>query len=268
MDNSTNPEQHNLEENVIEIKLNNDNVELREEKPRQVININEVQEVQNTNINKEPININEVEPYQNPNDEEEIKIVLEQKKDEQEQPKENINVVDINKVNEENKNEKNSEENDLTIFNNQENITIDLAESEKNNIDTIIVLEENKNNLTNEEMAQRNNVNENNDNILNNENQEPKDNNEQNNQNVEIITKEKNIGEDFNVKDIAKITEFNKSNYKEFYIKNHFCDYNSGNEWRSGFITNISNDYVELFDSTGYSCSKSVSGIIKIKIYE
>ena len=266
MDNNTKPEQHNLEENVIEIKLNNDNVELREEKPRQVININEVEEVQNTNINKEPININEVEPYQNPNDEEEKKIVLEQNKDEQEQHKENINVVDINKVNEENKNEKNSEENDLTIFNNQENITIDLAENEKNNIDTIIVLEENKNNLTNEEMAQRNNVNENNDNILNNENQEPKDNNEQNNQNVEIITKEKNIGEDFNVKDIAKITEFNKSNYKEFYIKNHFCDYNSGNEWRSGFITNISNDYVELFDSTGYSCSKSVSGIIKIKI--
>ena len=280
-----NPDPNITENKTIEISSNNDKNEIKEEKPIQVININEVENIQNEqdkqeqniNINKsnEPININEVnevEPYQNQNNEGEIKVVLEQNKDEQEQNRENINVIEIRMNNEiENNNEENKEENDLTIFNNQENINIDLAANEKNDIDenNINILEENNNNLPNEEMVQRNKVNENinnDNNINNNEIKINKDNLEQNNQNENEIIIEKKIDEDFTNKDISKITEFNKSNYKEFYIKNHFCDYNSGKEWRSGFITNISDDYVELFDSTGYSCSKSVDGIIKIKI--
>ena len=277
-----NPSPNILENNVTEISTNNDKNEIKEENPIQVININEVEIVrndkdeqeQNININKidEPININEVEPYQNQNNEGEIKVVQEQNKDEQEQNRENINVIEIKINNEmENNNEENKEENDLTIFNNQENINIDLALNEKNNIDenTINILEENNNDLPNKEMVEGNNVNENlnNDGVIKTiEIKINKDNIEQNNQNVNEIIIEKKFEEDFTNKDIAKITEFNKSNYKEFYIKNHFCDYNSGKEWRSGFITNISDDYVELFDSTGFACSKSVEGIIKIRI--
>ena len=336
------PKEENQDKNQKE--LNNENLELKETKPNEVININEVQErndeskitkeenkeennvpqeikiekielkeapkEEEQNINKEPININEITQYQNQcqNNDDEIKIVQVQNKEEQEQNKEekenkenleeniNINVIELKSGNEEeNNNEKNIEKNDIVIINNQENQEQAKPEISKND-NTIVVLEENKNNLANEEMAQRgninnenNNENHNDNNIINNEikeNQEKNENNEiiinqkqdqkkenqiikqdkgKNKKNENAI-KEKKLEDDFNAKDIARITELNKSNYKEFLMINHFCDYNSGEEWRSGFITNISNDIVELFDSTGFSCSKSYQGIIKIKI--
>ena len=48
-----------------------------------------------------------------------------------------------------------------------------------------------------------------------------------------------------------KILEYKKSNYTKFYKEKYFCDYNTGKEWRAGFIIKINNeDYAEILDAT------------------
>ena len=72
--------------------------------------------------------------------------------------------------------------------------------------------------------------------------------------------KEKNkiIQGDFNDKNQEKINEYKNSNYKRLYSVNHFCDYYTGKEWRAGFITQISNNSLDLFDATNKSFDNSI----------
>ena len=47
-----------------------------------------------------------------------------------------------------------------------------------------------------------------------------------------------------------KISEFKKNNYIKFYKENYFCDYNTGKEWRAGYIKKIDDlDYAEIIDA-------------------
>ena len=52
---------------------------------------------------------------------------------------------------------------------------------------------------------------------------------------------------------IEKISELTKTNYNKFYMEKYFCDYNSGREWRSGFIIKIENNEAEVIDATNKS---------------
>jgi len=62
-----------------------------------------------------------------------------------------------------------------------------------------------------------------------------------------------------------KISEYNKTNYKKFYEKFHFCDYYIGKEWKAGFIIDITkNDYLEISQAT--SENNTNLSISKIKI--
>ena len=65
---------------------------------------------------------------------------------------------------------------------------------------------------------------------------------------------------------MEKITEYNKVNYKMFYLEKHFCDYNSGKEWRAGYITNITGDYAQIIDVTNKSVTGQIFKKMKINI--
>ena len=277
----------NQENKQIEIKLVEESKE-KEKEPENggensinpVIDINEIEvnkDEKKNEENKIEVGIGENKDAQNENENEDIKIAIELKEDvkgENDNLKkeiENKNETELHKDNVENKDEK-EEQNQI--------IEVDVLpnDEEKNIKDKKIVLEEKEPNLSNEEMCQRNNTNDDGDKELNNENNDNIINKEQEDNTLinintvqvkeEIKTNdnEKMIEGGFNTKDIDKITEYNKNNYKDFYLKNHFCDYFTGKEWRSGFITNISDDLIELFDSTGLSNANTNLGDLKIKI--
>ena len=194
--------------------------------------------------------------------------------------KDDMNIISENKNNEaknkkeieENKNELNAE---IININEENNKNSNEELSNNNNI----ILEENvNNNLSNEEMCLRNinNDNNNNNEILINKDindniyiQEEK--NKINVIDINEIKEEKNenkeikIEEGFDSKVLNKLAEYNMTNYKELYFKNSFCDYFTGKDWHSGYITNISEDTVELFDSTGNGNSSSITMKIKIQ---
>ena len=194
--------------------------------------------------------------------------------------KDDMNIISENKNNEaknkkeieENKNELNTE---IININEENNKNSNEELSNNNNI----ILEENvNNNLSNEEMCLRNinNDNNNNNEILINKDindniniQEEK--NKINVIDINEIKEEKNeikeikIEEGFDSKVLNKLAEYNMTNYKELYFKNSFCDYFTGKDWHSGYITNISEDTVELFDSTGNGNSSSITMKIKIQ---
>ena len=65
---------------------------------------------------------------------------------------------------------------------------------------------------------------------------------------------------------MEKISEYSKANYKMFYLEKHFCDYNSGKEWRAGFITNITDDYAQIIDATNKSVTEQIFKKMKINI--
>ena len=81
-------------------------------------------------------------------------------------------------------------------------------------------------------------IHENNDNIKNNSNK----------------INEQNVFDKYlDSKNMEKISELAKTNYNKFYMEKYFCDYNSGSEWRSGFIIKIENNEAEVIDATNKS---------------
>ena len=72
------------------------------------------------------------------------------------------------------------------------------------------------------------------------------------------------IPEGFSSKDQDKIDELIKTNYKKFYTKNSFCDYNIGSEWRAGFILDISDNNLKIIDATNKSQNKDEYPIVQI----
>ena len=95
-------------------------------------------------------------------------------------------------------------------------------------------------------------------------------NNDKTDENINIINEDKNNIENnsnkiseqslfdkyLDSKYIEKISELTKTNYNKFYMEKYFCDYNSGSEWRSGFIVKIENNEAEIIDAT----NKSIKG--------
>ena len=268
--NEINKDKKENEDEKEEIKIA---IELKEDaKEENVNNKNEI-DINNNEleINQKDNNLKEQEKKENQLDENIVNV-------ENVQNVENINEI---QVNQENKNDVELNKNNVEINQDEkeeQNQIIEVEvlptdnESNINNKKNVLVENEN---LTNEEMCQRNNVNDNtkelnnekNDNIIN---KEQEDNtliniNIEGKEEIKTDNNEKNIEGGFNTKDIEKITEYNKNNYKDFYLKNHFCDYFTGKEWRSGFITNISDGFIELFDSTGLSNANTNLGVLKIK---
>ena len=270
------------EENTIELAKKENNEEINEnfsllnDQNEINKNENEIEIVEKRGeINekgKEKENTCEIKMVENDNKEKELEI--------KEQNNENLVLKELNeiqddtnevKINKENKKEENEineksntkeAENTISIFSLEKEKNINIKEMEKET-----ALEENKdeknenlmekeeNNLIEEKIDQRNDNNE----II-----------------VEEITKnkeEKNIIENkeikeelFDSKDLDKIAEYNKNNYKDFYFQNHFCDYNTGKEWRAGFINKITDDIIEICDPTGSNSSNDNVTAKNIKI--
>ena len=240
------------------LKENNQDL-LKEEKIKEIININKIDERKEVDINKKE------------EDNKEIKLNIE-KGDVNNNTKEIITVIKQDELILNKNNENEIKENPKIIEDNPKN-DINKIEDSSDNDNKISIFEINENNLTEEKMCQRTD-NINNDNKikeLKNDNNEVKEQNKNeiiiNEIKEEKITldQDKIIEDNFDPKDMEKIIEYNKSNYKDFYFKNHFCDYFTGKEWRSGYIKNISKDFIEIFDSIGITSSDPVTLQIKIE---
>ena len=259
-------EKNELLINEIHEEIENIN-EIKNEEEKKIINDNEkenIKEIKNVDekINDNEIeNINEIENLDenkkiNDNEKEyinEIKNVDEKINDNNE--KDNLNEVEGVKEKEKTSNNEINNQNQNLIDINK--IDIEKEEKDKNKKE----LQEKNTNNNNKSKE-----------ILNekeNKNKEEKDNNnkiEENeiknklSSNINIINENKIEKEynkianyyknDFEQKDIERLIQFNKSNYKIFYSEKHFCDYNSGKEWRAGFIVNIEDDYASIIDAT------------------
>ena len=211
------------ENKIIEKNESNEdsnNIEINEKNDINIILDNNINETENNNLFKKENNVNKNENNiadKNENNNEDIN-----EKDD------NINNKD------ENKNEK--EQNEYTLLNNNENeIKEEIIDSKENDINKYQnqIIEEiedpdpepppepeieikESNNIGEEEIS-KNEINE---------------------------IQNKNL----DAKLLEKISEFTESNYKDFYIPKHFCDYNISNEWRPGYIISLSDDNVIIKD--------------------
>ena len=83
---------------------------------------------------------------------------------------------------------------------------------------------------------------------------------EENNNKKQNEIKENEI-KNLDIKIIEKISKYSESNYKEFITEKHFCDYNTGEEWRSGYIISISNNNAIIIDAINPNYSKKIINI-------
>ena len=84
-----------------------------------------------------------------------------------------------------------------------------------------------------------------------------------------IVIEKNEIKEENKIKDnenknldnkiMEKILNYTETNYKEFIIEKYFCDYNSGEEWRSGYISSISNENALIIDTINSDFSKKIN---------
>ena len=272
-------ENENIEEKEKEDEIININKDKIEEK-NNIIENNEdkdnnekVNEINNNNIEKNELE----EKVNNIPESKEIKIILSEEIKDNDINNINKKDEDINKINE-NKEEKKEEEKEIKIENKEKEIIIQKEKIDNNEEDK----EENKNIIIekNDEKETENKKDQQNENEVNkiedqNKNEEKKIEikeditiNNSSNQNKineiknnNIINENNKINKKIDLKvDLHEIyyepEEFNiiqeylKMNYKDFYLEKHFCDYNSGSEWRAGFITNLSDDFALIIDAT------------------
>ena len=213
---------------------NDDNfnlIDLSEDKEENNNKIIKLEIKEQNNEEKQNININEETLKEIKQKNENLDNLLnEQKKVAEEN---NIkNEININEEKIEIKNEINNNENEFNIISNE------IEEEENNKIIEIKVFKNNDK--------------------IEKEKQENEKSNEQNNQ-INIIENNtiheikneinENEAKNLDAKNMEKIFKYSEANYHEFISDKHFCDYNTGEGWNSGYIISIKNDIATVIDA-------------------
>ena len=196
-------------------------------------------------------NENKIKEIEEKKEEIKIEIINEKKAEDEKEEKPDKEIKEVNEIKEENKEnneikeikEENKEEVKIIKDKKGEN---EIKEKEEKKEELEIKVDDKEEKQINKKDQEINIV------------KEEKKNDNNNNINNNNEKKSINIIDDFSSKyfdqkNIEKITEYNKSNYKKFYSEKHFCDYNSGSQWRAGYIVKISGDHAEVIDATNKS---------------
>ena len=277
------------EKNKIDDKINQDQNNQNKEKILEINNNEQDKNENETEIKeeKESININEnkekIENIENINEDENIN------NNEANSLKQNLidnntkeNIKQKNEKEEKNIEEKKKENNIENEIN--ENAKDDNKEGIKEKYDINLIPEKIIKNEENKENVKINEIKENLNDKEIKDNKNSKDNENKieeineiskkyekifNNKNVvknEDKKMENNLIQNLNQKDLEKIADYHKSNYLIFYSEKHFCDYNSGKEWRAGFIINIEDGYAKIIDATNKNSNDDIFKKVEIKI--
>ena len=197
-----------------------------------------------------------------------------EKKEDNENDKELINKNKENLTENQKVNENNSETNLNLNEKNKEEEKKEIIEENKNNINSEVNqdINENQNEIDKKGKEDKKELVEENKNKLKEEkkdiinDKENKDNKNDTNKGQKPKEDKIKIPDGFSIKDQEKINELISSNYKIFYSKNHFCDYNTGNEWRAGFILDINDKILQIIDATNKSESKEEYPLVQINM--
>ena len=235
IENKNENQQEKIEDiNKINDDKNDDNfnlIDLSEDKEENNNKIIKLEIKEQNNEEKQNININEETLKEIKQKNENLDNLLnEQKKVAEEN---NIkNEININEEKIEIKNEINNNENEFNIISNE------IEEEENNKIIEIKVFK------NNDEIEK--------------EKQENEKSYEQNNQ-INIIENNtiheikneinENEAKNLDAKNMEKIFKYSETNYHEFISEKHFCDYNTGEGWHSGYIISIKNDIATVIDA-------------------
>ena len=237
IENEKEKQQEKIEDiNKINDDKNDDNfnlIDLSEDKDENNNEIIKIEKKEQNNDEKQNININEESLKEIKQKNENLdNLLIEQKKTGEEN---NIkNEININEEKIEIKNEIINNENEFNIISNG------IEEEENNKIIEIKVF---KNNDENQNQ---------------NKKHEYEKSNKQNNQ-INIIENNtiheikneinENDSKNLDAKNMEKIFKYSETNYHEFISEKHFCDYNTGEGWHSGYILSINNDIATVIDA-------------------
>ena len=260
MENDLNKENINI--NIINKENENEN---KQKKIEVVDSIND----DNDDKNEDNFNLINLTEDNNENNNEIIKIEIKEQTDEQ-KPSNNeeiINDIEEKKGNSDNlffDPNKIEDENNIIEINKKEEKVENINEINNENEFNIISseIEEEENNKINEIRVFKNNDKKEKDDKKEKESKEKKQYkkllqlnekiNTIENNNIHEIKNDinENEGKNLDNKAVEKIFKFSETNYHEFILEKHFCDYNAGEAWRSGYILSIVNGIATIIDAT------------------